>query len=69
PQRPGGGGPGPGEDPGEGGAYAAARTALQLHGAVGYTEELDLAWWLRRARPLRDAWGTPSACRARVLAG
>ncbi|MFC9176067.1 acyl-CoA dehydrogenase family protein [Streptomyces sp. NPDC057107] len=49
--------------------YAAARTALQLHGAVGYTEELDLAWWLRRARPLRDAWGTPSACRGRVLAG
>ncbi|WP_257002453.1 acyl-CoA dehydrogenase family protein, partial [Streptomyces sp. WZ.A104] len=49
--------------------YAAARTALQLHGAVGYTEELDLAWWLRRARPLRDAWGTPSECRARVLAG
>ncbi|MEU0310099.1 acyl-CoA dehydrogenase family protein [Streptomyces cyaneofuscatus] len=49
--------------------YAVARTALQLHGAVGYTEELDLAWWLRRARPLRDAWGTPSACRARVLAG
>ncbi|MER6192895.1 acyl-CoA dehydrogenase family protein [Streptomyces cyaneofuscatus] len=47
--------------------YAAARTALHLHGAVGYTEELDLAWWLRRARPLRDAWGTPSACRARVL--
>ncbi|SCE55868.1 hypothetical protein GA0115261_107687, partial [Streptomyces sp. OspMP-M43] len=25
--------------------------------------------WLRRARPLRDAWGAPSACRARVLAG
>ncbi|EGE45114.1 acyl-CoA dehydrogenase [Streptomyces sp. SID4928] len=49
--------------------YAAARTALQTHGAVGYTEELDLAWWLRRARPLRDAWGAPSACRARVLAG
>ncbi|MFI7327086.1 acyl-CoA dehydrogenase family protein [Streptomyces rubiginosohelvolus] len=49
--------------------YAAARTALQLHGAVGYTEELDLAWWLRRARPLRDSWGTPSVCRARVLAG
>ncbi|WP_408991781.1 acyl-CoA dehydrogenase family protein [Streptomyces sp. 1268] len=49
--------------------YAAARAALQLHGAIGYTEELDLAWWLRRARPLRDAWGTPSACRARVLAG
>ncbi|WP_328909611.1 acyl-CoA/acyl-ACP dehydrogenase [Streptomyces sp. NBC_00234] len=50
-------------------AYAAARTALQLHGAVGYTEELDLALWLRKARPLRDAWGAPGACRARVLAG
>ncbi|WP_329115863.1 acyl-CoA dehydrogenase family protein [Streptomyces sp. NBC_01465] len=48
-------------------AYRAARTALQLHGAVGYTEELDLSLWLRKARPLRDAWGTPSACRATVL--
>lgn len=47
--------------------YRAAMTALQLHGAVGYTEELDLSLWLRRARPLRDAWGTPSACRAEVL--
>ncbi|WP_338676097.1 acyl-CoA dehydrogenase family protein [Streptomyces sp. SCSIO 30461] len=50
-------------------AYAAARTALQVHGAVGYTEELDLSWWLRKARPLRDAWGTPSQCRAAVLSG
>ncbi|MFC9245388.1 acyl-CoA dehydrogenase family protein [Streptomyces sp. NPDC057136] len=50
-------------------AYAAARTALQLHGAVGYTEELDLALWLRKARPLRDAWGAPGVCRGRVLAG
>ncbi|UUN26326.1 acyl-CoA dehydrogenase family protein [Streptomyces sp. FIT100] len=49
-------------------AYTAARAALQLHGAVGYTEELDLALWLRKARPLRDAWGTPSQCRAAVLA-
>ncbi|WP_030850861.1 acyl-CoA dehydrogenase family protein [Streptomyces sp. NRRL F-4474] len=48
-------------------AYRAAMTALQLHGAVGYTEELDLSLWLRKARPLRDAWGTPSACRAEVL--
>ncbi|MEK9521072.1 acyl-CoA/acyl-ACP dehydrogenase [Streptomyces venezuelae] len=49
-------------------AHAAARTALQLHGAVGYTEEFDLVLWIRKARPLRDAWGTPAACRARVLA-
>ncbi|WP_405402218.1 acyl-CoA dehydrogenase family protein [Streptomyces sp. NBC_01104] len=48
-------------------AYGAARTALQLHGAVGYTDELDLSLWIRKARPLRDAWGTPAACRARVM--
>ncbi|MET9700547.1 acyl-CoA dehydrogenase family protein [Streptomyces sp. NPDC006529] len=48
-------------------AYRAALTALQLHGAVGYTEELDLSLWLRKARPLRDAWGTPSTCRAELL--
>ncbi|MEU5978945.1 acyl-CoA dehydrogenase family protein [Streptomyces sp. NPDC047315] len=46
--------------------YAAAGAALQLHGAVGYTDELDLALWLRKARPLRGAWGTPSACRELV---
>lgn len=49
-------------------AHAAARTALQVHGAVGYTAELDLSLWIRKARPLRDAWGTPAECRARVLA-
>lgn len=49
-------------------AHRAARTALQLHGAVGYTDELDLSLWIRKTRPLRDAWGTPAACRARVLA-
>ncbi|WP_420081100.1 acyl-CoA dehydrogenase family protein [Streptomyces sp. JL4002] len=48
-------------------AYRAAGTALQLHGAIGYTEELDLSLWLRKARPLRDAWGTPADCRAEVL--
>ncbi|MFF1352618.1 acyl-CoA dehydrogenase family protein [Streptomyces sp. NPDC058297] len=50
-------------------SYAAARAALQLHGAIGYTQELDLSLWLRKARPLRDAWGAPAACRARVLGG
>ncbi|MFF5702644.1 acyl-CoA dehydrogenase family protein [Streptomyces sp. NPDC012794] len=49
-------------------AYAAALTALQVHGAVGYTRELDLSLWLLKARPLRDAWGGPSRCRAEVLA-
>ncbi|MFC9231589.1 acyl-CoA dehydrogenase family protein [Streptomyces decoyicus] len=49
--------------------YAAARSALQLHGALGYTAEPALSLWIRKARPLRDAWGTPAECRARVLAG
>ncbi|MGW6291338.1 acyl-CoA dehydrogenase family protein [Streptomyces sp. NPDC055058] len=49
-------------------AYAASRTALHLHGALGYTAELDLSLWIRKARALRNAWGTPAACRARVLA-
>jgi alkylation response protein AidB-like acyl-CoA dehydrogenase len=47
--------------------YAAARAALQLHGAIGYTDEFDLSLWIRRARVLRNAWGTPSACRRKVL--
>ncbi|MET9827911.1 acyl-CoA dehydrogenase family protein [Streptomyces sp. NPDC006385] len=50
-------------------AYGAARTALHCHGALGYTEELDLSLWIRKARPLRTAWGTPASCRARVLPG
>lgn len=49
-------------------AHGAARAALQCHGALGYTEELDLSLWIRKARALRTAWGTPAACRARVLA-
>ncbi|MFF8882284.1 acyl-CoA dehydrogenase family protein [Streptomyces flaveolus] len=49
-------------------ACGAARSALQLHGALGYTEELGLSLWIRKARALRSAWGTPAACRARVLA-
>jgi alkylation response protein AidB-like acyl-CoA dehydrogenase len=49
-------------------AWAAARTALQLHGAVGYTDEFALSLWIRKARAIRDAWGTPARHRARVLA-
>ncbi|GHD84159.1 acyl-CoA dehydrogenase [Streptomyces naganishii] len=49
-------------------AYTTARTALQLHGAIGYTAECDLSLWLTRARALRTAWGAPHECRATVLA-
>ncbi|MFE9095112.1 acyl-CoA dehydrogenase family protein [Streptomyces sp. NPDC007264] len=50
-------------------AYATARTALQLHGAIGYTAEYDLSLWLTKSRALLAAWGTPAQCRAAVLAG
>lgn len=48
-------------------ASLAARTALQLHGAVGYTAELDLSLWLLRVRALIGAWGTPQQHRSRIL--
>ncbi|MFH0176733.1 acyl-CoA dehydrogenase family protein [Streptomyces cacaoi] len=50
-------------------AYTTARTALQLHGAIGYTAEYDLSLWLTKARALRTAWGAPEDCRAEVLRG
>ncbi|WP_030785987.1 acyl-CoA dehydrogenase family protein [Streptomyces sp. NRRL S-920] len=48
-------------------AYAASRAALQLHGAIGYTAELDLSLWLTKARALRGAWGDPGVWRGQVL--
>ncbi|MFI0809819.1 acyl-CoA dehydrogenase family protein [Streptomyces echinatus] len=48
-------------------AYRTARTALHLHGAIGYTAEYGLSLWLTRARALRSAWGTPEECRELVL--
>ncbi|UQI46670.1 acyl-CoA/acyl-ACP dehydrogenase [Streptomyces sp. HU2014] len=48
-------------------AYAAARTALQLHGAIGYTAEYDLSLWIGKARALRSAWGSPADFRALAL--
>jgi alkylation response protein AidB-like acyl-CoA dehydrogenase len=50
------------------GAYLAARTALQLHGAIGYTQEYDASLWILKTRALVSAWGTPQQCRRRVLA-
>lgn len=48
-------------------AWQAARTALQVHGAIGYTQEHDLSLWLLRTRGLLSAWGTAAWHRARVL--
>jgi hypothetical protein len=48
-------------------AYRAARAALQVHGAVGFTQEHDLSLWLLKVRALRSAWGTQTWHRRRVL--
>ncbi|MDP2773338.1 MAG: acyl-CoA dehydrogenase family protein [Nocardioides sp.] len=49
-------------------AYLASRTGLQVHGAIGYTEEFDLSIWLTKVRALVTAWGTPAHHRAGLLA-
>jgi alkylation response protein AidB-like acyl-CoA dehydrogenase len=38
----------------------AARTALQCHGAIGYTFEYDLHLWMKRGWALSAAWGDTS---------
>ena len=48
-------------------AYLASRTALQVHGAIGYTREFDLSLWILKVRALVSAWGTPAEHRARIL--
>ncbi|MGW5144727.1 acyl-CoA dehydrogenase family protein [Rhodococcus koreensis] len=48
-------------------AYRAARVALQVHGAIGYTQEHDLSLWLTKVRALVSAWGTPAFHRGRVV--
>jgi len=38
-------------------AMLAAETAIQVHGAMGYTYEVDLHFWMKRAWALAGAWG------------
>lgn len=48
-------------------ALLAARSALQTHGAIGFTQEHDLSLSLLRVQALRSAWGDPTAHRRRLL--
>lgn len=48
-------------------ADLAARRALQVLGAIGYTAEHDLSLYLTKARALRTSWGTPAWHRQRIL--
>jgi len=47
-------------------AQGAARTALQVHGAIGYTFEHDLHLWMRRAGSLEQAFGRNDFHRRRI---
>ena len=38
-------------------AILTAETAIQVHGAMGYTYEVDLHFWMKRAWALAGAWG------------
>ncbi|AAS02821.1 acyl-CoA/acyl-ACP dehydrogenase [Mycobacterium avium subsp. paratuberculosis] len=48
-------------------ALLAARSALQTHGAIGFTQEHDLSLLLLRVQAVRSAWGPPQVHRQRVL--
>jgi hypothetical protein len=49
-------------------AGLVARTAIQCHGAIGYTTEYDLHLYAKRAWALIPAWGSPAWHRARLAA-
>lgn len=38
-------------------AWAMSETAIQTHGAMGYTYEVDLHFWMKRAWAIAGAWG------------
>jgi alkylation response protein AidB-like acyl-CoA dehydrogenase len=47
-------------------AAKAARSALQVHGAIGYTWECDLQLFMKKAWALIPSWGTTTFHRRRV---
>lgn len=38
--------------------YLAAESAIQVHGAMGYTYEVDLHFWMKRTWALAGSWGS-----------
>ena len=49
-------------------ADVCCRKSLQVHGAIGYTTELDLQLYMKRALGLSRAWGTSAWHRDRAAA-
>jgi hypothetical protein len=48
-------------------ADLAARTAVQVHGAMGMTWEVDVHFFVKRAMALNNAWGPPHQHQRAVL--
>ncbi len=49
-------------------ADKGARASIQVHGAMGYSWEVDVHLFLKRALALTHNWGTPAFHRARIAA-
>ena len=49
-------------------AMLAAETAIQVHGAMGYTYEVDLHYWMKRGWALSGAWGDRAFHQRRIEA-
>ncbi len=47
-------------------ADLATRTSIQVHGAMGYSWEVDVHFFLKRALALNFAWGDPAFHRSRI---
>jgi alkylation response protein AidB-like acyl-CoA dehydrogenase len=47
-------------------AWAISETAIQVHGAMGYTYEVDLHFWMKRSWALAGAWGDRAFHLARI---
>lgn len=47
-------------------ADKAARASIQVHGAMGYSWEVDVHLFLKRTVALTQTWGTPAYHRARI---
>lgn len=49
-------------------ALEVTKTAIQLHGAIGFTDEHDIGLYFKRAMALASLWGTAAQHRARFAA-
>jgi len=47
-------------------AILTAETAIQVHGAMGYTYEVDLHFWMKRSWAVSGDWGTQAFLLKRV---